>query len=190
MLRRSENTKWSGYNRVSVAIGLGMMEFWQLAIGRQFHAALEMLGNAMDACPDGVWFEPGGQTFWYLAFHALFWTDFYFSTADEEEFAPPAPFSRTEFEDGVLPERAYSKAELTAYLQHCHNRLDDVLARMDEGWITRPCPMSHRNMSNGELLLYNLRHVQHHAAQLNMLLRQRIDFAPAWVSKGGVKAQG
>jgi hypothetical protein len=30
-----------------------------------------------------------------------------------------------------------------------------------------------------------MRHVQHHAAQLNMLLRQTTEAAPDWVSKGG-----
>jgi hypothetical protein len=35
----------------------------------------------------------------------------------------------------------------------------------------------------GELVLYNLRHVQHHAAQLNLILRQVVDAAPGWVSK-------
>jgi hypothetical protein len=30
-------------------------------------------------------------------------------------------------------------------------------------------------------LLYNMRHVQHHAAQLNLILRQTIDSAPGWV---------
>jgi uncharacterized damage-inducible protein DinB len=32
-----------------------------------------------------------------------------------------------------------------------------------------------------EILLYNMRHVQHHAAQLNLLLRQVINDAPGWV---------
>lgn len=31
------------------------------------------------------------------------------------------------------------------------------------------------------ILLYNMRHVQHHAAQLNLLLRQNIHDAPSWV---------
>ena len=34
-----------------------------------------------------------------------------------------------------------------------------------------------------ELLLYNMRHVQHHTAQLNMILRQEIDSAPGWVKQ-------
>jgi uncharacterized damage-inducible protein DinB len=32
-----------------------------------------------------------------------------------------------------------------------------------------------------ELLLYNVRHVQHHAAQLSLILRQTTDSAPGWV---------
>jgi hypothetical protein len=34
------------------------------------------------------------------------------------------------------------------------------------------------------MLLYNLRHVQHHAAQLNLILRQVTNSAaPAWVRR-------
>jgi hypothetical protein len=38
-------------------------------------------------------------------------------------------------------------------------------------------------MSVFELLLYNLRHVQHHAAQLNLILRQQVDAAASWVGR-------
>jgi len=34
-----------------------------------------------------------------------------------------------------------------------------------------------------EILLYNLRHVQHHVGQLNLLLRQHINHAPDWIEK-------
>jgi hypothetical protein len=37
--------------------------------------------------------------------------------------------------------------------------------------------------SIAELYLYNLRHVQHHAAQPNLILRQTIESAPRWVKK-------
>ena len=36
-------------------------------------------------------------------------------------------------------------------------------------------------MGFAELLLYNLRHVQHHAGQLNLMLRQETDAAPGRV---------
>jgi hypothetical protein len=32
-------------------------------------------------------------------------------------------------------------------------------------------------------LLYNMRHVQHHVEQLNLILRQETDSAPEWVSR-------
>ena len=39
------------------------------------------------------------------------------------------------------------------------------------------------NYSVLEILLYNMRHVQHHVAQLNLLLRQDINDAPTWVTQ-------
>jgi len=40
-----------------------------------------------------------------------------------------------------------------------------------------------RNYSMFEMLLYNMRHVQPHSAQLNKLLRQKTNNAPAWVAQ-------
>ena len=45
-------------------------------------------------------------------------------------------------------------------------------------------------MSRFELLLHNMRHVQHHAAQLNLMLRQSIDSAPRWVARCAVDLDG
>jgi uncharacterized damage-inducible protein DinB len=165
------------------------IDFWRAAIRQQFHAAIDMLANAINACPDSVWPGEGRGAFWYLAFHVLFFLDMYLSPEDEAQFRPPAPFGRGELEEeAVLPERAYRKDELLGYLEHCRKKLDGVMAGMTEAWTVSPCPFAYRAMSNGELLLYNMRHVQHHAAQLNMLLRQRTNSAPPrWVSKGGQK---
>jgi uncharacterized damage-inducible protein DinB len=163
-----------------------MIDFWRSAIRQQFHAAIDMLANAIEACPELVWFGQEKHPFWYLAFHVLFFTDMYLGSVGESEFHPPPPFGLTELEDElVLPQPAYRKDQLLGYLEHCRQELDAVMAGMTEAWTVSPCPFPYRDMSNGELLFYNLRHVQHHAAQLNMLLRQKTDSAPRWVSKGG-----
>jgi len=165
-----------------------MIDFWKSAIQQQFHAAIDMLGNAIEACPDSVWSGQPPRAFWYLAFHTLFFLDLYLSECEEPRFHPPPPFGLTELAPGsVPPERAYGKDELLGYLEHCRKKLDAVMAGMTEAWVASPCPFDYRAMSNGELLLYNMRHVQHHAAQLNMRLRQETDSAPRWVSKGGQK---
>jgi hypothetical protein len=163
------------------------VDFWRSAVRRQFHAAIDMLANALKACPDSLWSSQERGAFWYLAFHALFFLDLYLSPEDEDRFRPPPPFGLSELAEGVAPDRAYRKDELLGYLDHCRKKLDAVMAAMTEAWVTDPCPFSFRAMSNGELLLYNMRHVQHHAAQLNMLLRERTNSAPNWVSKGGQK---
>ena len=163
-----------------------MIDFWRSAIRQQFHASIDMLANAIEACPDSLWFGKGRGAFWYLAFHVLFFLDLYLSSEGESQFHPPPPFGLAELDDEVVvPEPAYTKDVLLGYVEHCRKRLDVVMAGMTEAWLADPCPFPYRAMSNGELLLYNMRHVQHHAAQLNMRLRQATDSAPDWVSKGG-----
>jgi hypothetical protein len=46
----------------------------------------------------------------------------------------------------------------------------------------RHCGLEWIDLGVAELLLYNVRHVQHHAAQLNLILRQTTDSAPSWVA--------
>ena len=165
-----------------------MIDFCRSAIRQQFHAAIDMLANAIEACPDSVWPGEGRGAFWYLAFHVLVFLDLYLSPEGEDQFHPPSPFGLTELEPKfVPPERTYRKDELLAYVEHCRKKLDAVMAGMTEAWTAGPCPFDYRAMSNGELLLYNMRHVQHHAAQLNMLLRQAGVSPPDWVSKGGLR---
>ena len=158
------------------------------AVWNQFGASIDMLENAINACPDEHWATD--TRFWYQAFHCLFFLDYYL-TREPKNFAPPTPFTLSEFNpDGEMPERIYSKAELLGYLQFCREKCRNLLAELEEAgfkarWINESGTM---DFSMAELLLYNMRHVQHHAAQLNLILRQTIDNAPDWVSRADIKA--
>ena len=156
------------------------------AIGNQFGAAAEMLDNAIAACPDPLWDDGSGlHAFWYLAFHALFWLDLYLS-GSVEGFAPPAPFTLAELDPaGLLPDRTYTKVELRGYLAHCRRRLREAIASLAPQTAARRCRFGWGEAGYLELLLYNMRHVQHHAGQLNLLLRQSAGSAPRWVARGG-----
>jgi len=89
-----------------------MDAFWKRILWQQFGATIDMLENAVCACPEKLWSDPSKKPewvhkdvvgFWYLAFHTLFWLDFYLSES-EEGFAPPAPFTLDEFDPaGLLP---------------------------------------------------------------------------------------
>ncbi len=157
-------------------------------IWRQFGAAIDTLENAIVACPEAVWGNRLYQyDFWYIAYHTIFFLDYYLSES-EKGFTPPPPYTLSELDpSGLFPERVYTKDELRAYLNHGREKCRKRIALMTDAESRRPCGFERRNMSVEELLLYSMRHVQHHAAQLNLILRQKTDSAPGWVSKASTE---
>ncbi len=165
---------------------------WNAGIWHQFEAAIDMLNNALRACPGELWQErlfnelsgpPGFTEFWYVGYHALFWLDFYLSDSIEG-FAPPAPFTLSEFEAGMLPDRVYTKAELQTYLEYDRNRCRTRIETLAKPLVPQQCRSDWPDMSVAELLFYNMRHVQDHAAQLSLFLGQKMGSGPGWVGKG------
>ena len=144
----------------------------------QFGAAIDMLGNAIKACPDHFWDK---QIYWYNAFHCIFYLDYYLS--DPADFAPPEPFTLSEFSESDMPERVYTKNELLDYLDACRKKCFDVIMSLNDISALKHWTNESRSYPMAEMLLYNMRHVQHHAAQLNLLLRQNGFEPPRWVSR-------
>jgi hypothetical protein len=155
------------------------------SIANQLGASLSMLDNAMADCPDVLWDDGSGwRSFWYIVSHALFWLDLHLH-GSTEGFRPPAPFGLEELDPaGVLPPRAYTRVELRGYAGHCRARVADAAAGLAPESAARRCRFPWGEVSYFELLLYAMRHVQHHAGQLNLLLRQRTDVTPRWVARG------
>ena len=151
------------------------------AIWSQFGASLKMLENAIIMCPDEHW--DTALNFWYTSYHCLFWTDYYLTT-EPDKFYPPTPFTLSEFDPtGKKPDRTYNKTEVLGYLEYCRQKAVQLISeltneKLNERWIN-----DYKNFALLEILIYNTRHIQHHAAQLNLILRQTIDSAPAWVSQ-------
>jgi hypothetical protein len=153
-------------------------------VWRQFEVALDQLGDALRDCPDELWEkrlwedEPdqwvaaGFAAFWYQGYHALFWLDLYLTGA-EEGFTPPAPFDLVEMRAGEVLPRTYTRAELLGYLDYCRGRCQAVIGALSTEEAYRLCRFPWGELTFGELLLYTLRHVQEHAAQLSMFLGQQ-----------------
>ena len=157
---------------------------WKAIIWRQFGAAIDILENAIKECPVSTWGDrPGFHEFWYIAYHTLFFLDYYLSELSEG-FAPPAPFTLSELNPaGALPERVYTKNELLSYLEYGRQKLRVSISALTGEKAHKRCGFERPEVAVAELYLYNMRHVQHHAAQLNLILRQRTDSAPRWVAK-------
>jgi uncharacterized damage-inducible protein DinB len=175
-----------------------MESIWRNLIWRQFGAAIDMLENSIRACPDDLWrarlwddpehsewgdaWHPEWAEFWYIAYHTLFWLDYYLSE-DPETFSTPTPISQREPEmDSVLPERVYSRGELLAYLQYGREKCRTRIASADL-LASQRCRPNTPDMTVAELLLYTMRHVEEHNAQLSMLLGQKTGSALEWVGR-------
>jgi DinB superfamily len=148
---------------------------------KQFGASIDMLENAIAMCPSEFWNTE--QKFWYSSYHCLFWLD-YCLTIEPQQFNPPSGYSLSEFNSTFeLPARAYSKKELLTYVEHCRKKCHHLLFNLTEEMVVQRWVNEYKNYSILEILLYNMRHVQHHVAQLNLILRQGIHQAPGWVSQ-------
>jgi hypothetical protein len=72
----------------------------------------------------------------------------------------------------LLP-RTYTRAELLGYLETCRHRYQATIAALTTEEAYRLCRFPWGELAFGELLLYTLRHVQEHAAQLSLFLGQQ-----------------
>lgn len=161
-----------------------MSSFIQEELGKQFGAGLDMLSDSIGTCPDAIWQSDG--RFSQMAYHTLFFLDYYL-TKEPVGFSPPSHFSYSEFEEE--PELViFSKAELLHYLNNCRSKARDFVFSLDEAQLEKRWMNESRtmNFSMLEILLYNLRHVQHHVGQLNLLLRQVTLQAPEWIYRAEV----
>ena len=167
-----------------------MDNIFQKALWQQFSATIDMLGNALRACPDALWRVrlwdeprlPGAAEFWYIAFHTLFWLDLYLS-GSVEGFMPPAPFNLDELDPaGIIPEKPFTKEELQNYLEHSRRKCQLTIEGLTSERAEQRCSFPWGEVTFTALLLDNMRHVQEHAAQLNMILGQKISWSPRWVT--------
>ncbi|PSL47904.1 DinB family protein [Chitinophaga niastensis] len=159
------------------------------SLWKQFGASIDTLKNAIILWPEEYWNT--NKKFFYNAYHCLIFLDYYL-TVPPKNFSSPLPFTIAAPDDviddaigDVIPDSIYSKKELLDYLQLSREKCHKLIAglteeKLKERWIEEPGTM---NYSVLEILLYNMRHVQHHAAQLNFILRQEINNAPGWISQ-------
>jgi uncharacterized damage-inducible protein DinB len=180
--------------------GIQMDPLWRTALWQQFGAAIDMLENALLACPSTHWHErlwsdpedPEYAAFWSITYHTLLWLDLYL-TGSHEGFAPPAPFVNRLDPASDFPEQPYTKDELHGYLVHlrkkCHTTIAELTDEKAYQQFTFPWPGG-TSMSFLELQLYTMRHVQEHAAQLSLFLGQHgiPDEALDWVGRAQEEA--
>jgi hypothetical protein len=151
-----------------------MLEYVRQIVSGQFEASLAMLAECVRVCPAEHFEEKIATiTFRQVAYHALFFADFYLSPS-EGAFALRDIHTTGGDERRPFPSPGLSKDDTLAYAAICRGKTLEILASETQESLEGASGFSSYKCSRGELHLVNIRHVQHHTGQLSAYLR-RID---------------
>lgn len=153
----------------------------------QYRAGLDMLGNAMELCPEDLWFSTEYRNrFWHIAYHSLFYTHLYLQPSESDfqawskhvpnsNYLGPRPWAKNE--PFQIPE-PYVKPDVTDYAKLCRSQVEKQVPgiRFEDA-----SGFSWLPFNKLELQFYNIRHLQHHAGQLIERLRNAADIGVGWV---------
>lgn len=156
------------------------------ALKGQYRAALAMLREAMELCPESLWAGGGyAVPFWQVAYHTLYFTHLYLHQRIEN-FQPWA-LHRAEHHDlpwpvgsGAVIADPYTKAELLSYWAIVDGMVAGAVDTLDLEAPGSGFPW-HATIPKIEHQLHNLRHIQHHAALLSGRLRRTGGMEVRWV---------
>ena len=166
-----------------------MLDYTRHILIGQFEAALTMLKQCIEACPAEHWESKiANGTFRWVTYHTLFYTDLYL-TSDEKAFEPRELNHRGGDERQPHPAAGLSKDDSLSYVAICRQKAVDSISAETDDALQGPSGFSWYKCSRGELHLINIRHIQHHAAQLSAFLRRatldcKDRSALPWVASG------
>ena len=138
------------------------------SIASQYYASLEMLKQAVEACPEELWYDTGyTNPFWRTAFHALYYTHLYLQPT-EQDFIPWQGLdeqyrvlgSSPDLEEMVEP---LSKESIAAYIAFCHQEVEKQVAALDP---SAESGFSWIPLDKFEHQLYSIRHIMQHTGEL------------------------
>jgi hypothetical protein len=159
----------------------------------QYHSSLAMLRQAIEMCPDAEWNNATHtNAFWQIAYHALFFAHVYLMP-NEAAFVPWREHqTKTQNPDGLpgpddpsrglpLLPQPYTKSQVLEYWSICDSMINAGVDALD---LESPESGFHwYPISKLEHQLVNIRHIQHHAAQLADRVRASTGEGVKWVGR-------
>ena len=126
-------------------------------IQSQYLAALAMLRQAIEKCPEAVWYDTNEKfKIWSKAYHTVFFVHFYLQDA-EQDFVP---WEKHHDPDGDLP---FTKDEVLEYLTFARQQ---VLERVPVTDLDAESGFHWYPVNKLELQFINIRHIQQHTGEL------------------------
>lgn len=158
------------------------------ALKGQYHAALAMLKQTIEQCPDDLWAAGSNPVaYWRVAYHALFFAHLYLHP-NVEAFRPWEHHREHHECLGNLPfpphsrpniGEPYTKQQLLEYWQLCDEMVDTAVDQLDLD--AQQCGFPWYQLPKLDHQITSIRHIQHHAALLAGRLRSAANVDIRWV---------
>ena len=139
----------------------------------QYRIALAMLKAAIEETDERVWLhsDETREASWHIAYHAIYYANIYCSPSeaavkrwprqtDNDHFLGATPWFP---HDRYVPGKAFSKADILEFLDFVLTAIPEYLEHIEP---EKPCWPHWYKQNQFEFQLNNLRHIQHHTAQI------------------------
>ena len=165
----------------------------QQIVYSQYLAALEMLKGAVVKCPDNMWDDVDRKNrFWHVAYHTLFYTDLYLSRDEASFQAHRCHREHYQFfgqlpwppHEAIVADQPIPRDDILDYIEHCRQKAADIISAETAESLAGPPGFWWYEIPRAEFHLNNLRHIQHHGAQMGLSLRRAEGVAIDWVATG------
>jgi hypothetical protein len=156
------------------------------AINEQYGAAIAMLEQNLNSCPKEVWDERGnGPPFWHVAYHAMWFLDWYLSESKEARKSFKSKFGDASSHLEQLnktPEISLTNEQLLDYLAEIKEKAKIRFEHLTSDELIQPSVFEWHGNSVLSSLLYNLRHLMLHIGALNLRVHRKGVKLDNWVS--------
>lgn len=151
-------------------------------IKSQYFAALAMLRQAVEKCPQALWNDQSySNVFWHVAYHTLFLTHLYLQPTGED-FTPWEKDlnQNASLEHPSGESQVFSKVDVLDYLAFC---LKEVEKQVDVLDLEAESGFHWLSFSKLELQFYNIRHIMQHTGELCERLGAHGEIEVSWVAR-------
>jgi hypothetical protein len=153
-------------------------------LARHLHPALDMIETVIGKCPDPLWnAKQGPAPVWLHLYHALVGIDFWFRSSKDQRF-DFLTFAKAVDPDITKYSRDFlSKPELLSCLKRAREKAEAYVAAAADGGLSSKCPLTDV-FTKADIILMQIRHLQHHVGFCNCALSSGGAQAAAWMGYG------
>ena len=131
--------------------------------------SFKMISKIIDNCPKSIWAQRNiDPPIWQQVYHVLYGIDYWFS-ASKEAFV--APEFKTEVNSvlGVESKGFVEQEDMIGYLKYVEKKAGCFITQLNEANFISPSGI-YAKWTNLDVILEQVRHLQHHLGYLNRVL--------------------